>query len=194
MGFYSERHAVAFVHVEKNAGSSIVHSLAKHLDVKHTKQFGFVGPLKGLGGLTVRDYEFHFGRRWLEAKFYFGLSRDPVNHLLSWYYYDPGNVSCFTEWLKLHVEHPFDQYLYFTWCDGSLSNARIFRFEEIESMWSSVQTELNFRGQLLHINKGINKELRKVSNEELYANMPLILERYEKDYKMFGYASPACVS
>ena len=62
MSIMSHKHRFCFIHIEKNAGTSITHALSKALKIPHFKSWRYRGPFKGKGGLRAIDYINLLGR------------------------------------------------------------------------------------------------------------------------------------
>jgi len=99
MSIYSKKYRFCFVHIEKNAGTSIRDALSESLKVKHFKSRSYFGPMRGKGGVTVKEYIDFLGEEEYANHFSFAIVRNPYERMVSWYKYDNFGFDNFEDWI-----------------------------------------------------------------------------------------------
>lgn len=176
-----------FVHVPKTAGTSIEQTLCE--------------PGRKVGGHTTAAQFKNYFPAEFESYFKFAFVRHPLSRFLSAYAYlrsapvykalnnaivhkchSPENLAALLlaspEKFK-DVEHFRPQHFYL--CDDqSVLLVKVFRFEQIEKEWQTIQEKLDIRRPLPRL----NPSRKPVSTPAL---IPLIRQIYKRDFELFGY-------
>lgn len=184
MSIFSEKKKFLFIHIEKNAGTSVIKTISKGLKIRWTKDFFYRGPFKGDSGLFLSEYEKFYGRKELESWYKFCVSRDPIERMVSWYNYNGYKKGSFTNWLNWFCEEKYDQINYIRYIDGSIGINEIFKISEINEKWNIIQNKLNFSKKLLIKNKSKKSFSKKYITE---IEKKIIFDRFNEDYVFFNY-------
>lgn len=184
MSIFSENKQFLFIHIEKNAGTSVIKTISKGLKIRWTKDFFYRGPFKGDSGVFLSRYEQHFGREKLDRWYKFCISRDPIDRMISWYNYNGYKKGSFNFWMNLFLHEKFDQINYIKYNDGTIGINQIIKIEELKSKWHIIEKKLNFKKNLLTKNKSkVIFEKKHITQRE----RKIIFDRFHNDYIFFNY-------
>lgn len=184
MSIFSENKKFLFIHIEKNAGSSLVNAMSKGLKIKWTKNFFYFGPFKGDSGIFLSKYEKYFGKENILNWYKFCISRNPLDRMISWYNYNGFRYGSFHLWMYKFFDQNFDQINYIRYENGEIGIDEVFKLEEISTKWAIIEKKLNFKSSLPHKNSSLKLINRNDINIKQKKN---IYERFYKDYKFFEY-------
>jgi len=191
---YNDRYRIIFVHIPKNAGTSILSLLAggRNLPQEHTvyREFQKADPARYARYLS------------------FAVVRNPWDRLLSAYAYlkaggnggtDAAFCAAFNtevrdfrqfvcEWLdcdRIHTVRVLNpQYPYVCDQDGVLQVARIIRFERLEQELPGLLTEKGITGTLPRINRSERGDYVSYYDDASAARVAAL---YRNDVERFGY-------
>lgn len=191
---YMHRHRCIFIHIPKNAGSSILSSL------------GHVG---GRDHVEWRHYR-GCNSRWFESYFKFAICREPFARLYSAYSYalKGGNQSSndvelknyiaensngYDDFVKRILQNDFinenvlfkQQYLFICTRDLSLVVDKVLRFETLTEDWNKLAKEKGLPQTLPTVNAVSSTEAEIPALSE--SAIEKVKELYAKDFKIFGY-------
>ena len=182
MSIMSQEHRFCFIHIEKNAGTSITYALSKAFNIPHFKARRYSGPFKDKGGLRAIDYIDYFGREVYDSFFSFAFVRNPYERLVSWYSYDNLGLPSFEyffEYIRL------DQMTYLVDEIGEVAVDFIGRFENLQEDFYKVCDQL-------HI-PNVNLPKKNVSKRRAYREYytdkttSLVQKRLSRELELFGY-------
>lgn len=188
MSVVNDKHKHSFIHIPKCAG----HSMQSEKWVGNTCH------------TTVK--EFIENSEWREDYFSWTFVRNPLDRLLSSYFWVKREKYVFSDWHRqLTREHCKDfntfvhwlnnanieedillkpQYLHVTYDDVIKVNF-IGRFENLSKDWSYVTNKvIGKKIKLLHKNKTNHKHYMEYYNKEL---IQIVYNKYKKDFKLFNY-------
>ena len=186
MSIMSHEYRFCFIHVEKNAGTSITHALSKALKIPHFKSRRYSGPLKGRGGLRAIDYINLLGRERYDSYFSFAFVRNPFDRLVSWYCYDNLGLPSFEAWLEYFFEYvKLDQMAYLVDEKGEIAVKFIGRFENLQEDFNKVCDMLG----IPHIRLSRKNVSRRRHYREYYTEKTLqfVKEKLSQEIELFGY-------
>ena len=173
-----DSHKVIFIHIPKNAGTSIETYFANDsFRIQPTKH------------ADIHEIKRKFKNSYNNYK-KFTIIRNPYDKMVSWYFYlkrnlgENYNVIEFNEWIKdtskfWHVNDPVS-YLkpQFEWIDNTVE---IIKFENINEELN------NFFGEKINLpitNKSNRNHYLEYYNEN---SLDIIYNRYKKDFKKYNY-------
>lgn len=190
---YMHKHKCLFIHIPKNAGTSILSSLGHSRGRDHVEWRHYVGA----------------NPKWFENYHKFAICRHPMDRLLSAYQYAKrgGNKSPQDMRLKKYIDEHSDSFISFVdrvldWTfiqenllfkpqylfvyDGeeNIKVDTLLRFESLSEDWRILAEKLGVKQTLGKENTSANVSLPELS-ELLSAK---VNELYEKDFRLFGYA------
>ena len=201
----SRRHKFIFIHIYKNAGSSITAALKPFCINKHEKKVNRILRRYGITYLEPQPYRMHItaeeliseiGEKQFNSYFSFGIVRNPW----SW------NTSLYTFTLKnkKHHEHEhvknlgsFENYIHWR-CnqsvklqkdfvysqDGDLLVDFIGRFETLENDFKKVCDHIGIEARLPKLNISNEKSYREFYTAE---TADLVRKKFSEDIAMFDY-------
>ena len=187
MSIYSVKYKFCFIHIEKNAGTSIRDALSKSLKIKHFKSRFYFGPMRGRGGQTARDYISALGKEKYEDFFSFAIVRNPYARLVSWYKYDSFGFDNFEDWLKYFFENvEGKQTDYLRDFSGNIAVDFIGRLENLQSDFDTITRRIGIDPIILERK---NVSTKKVSYREFYSTKLRDIVEYElkEELDMFDY-------
>lgn len=188
MSVINDKHKHSFIHIPKCAGNSM--QSEKWVGNKcHT---------------TVKD--FIENNTWREDYFSWTFVRNPLDRLLSSYFWVKREKYVFKKWHdELRQEHCEDfstfvhwlndanieddvllkpQHLHITY-DGSIKVNFVGRFENLSEDWSYVTNKvIGKKITLSHKNKTNHKHYTEYYNKEL---VEIVHSKYKKDFEVFNY-------
>lgn len=196
MSIMSHKDKFFFVHIEKNAGSSITKFLKKNLqDSLHFKDREYDGPFKGMGGITANEYINKFGKDMWEEYFSFCIVRNSWDRIVSWYKYDQSywleqygyRKLSFDSWLELFEEnYGLNQLRFFKSESGKNMVDFIGRYENLEEDFSFICNKLNIQNaKLPHINR--TKDRNHYSSFYTKKTKDFVFECCREEIEMFNY-------
>ena len=196
-----DEHKVIFVHIPKNAGTSIKKLLLEEKEFKNRKSFWKHETIYDIKKDNINAYN-NYKK--------FAIVRDPYSRMVSWYSYMGGylanndllntyqwngkdyeivetekpNINGF----KAFVKDPFDQYPHlkfknllepqFKWVDETVT---ILKYENIEEELKEFFGE---KIDLQIINKTIHDDFSVYYDKE---SLDIVYNRYREDFKRFNY-------
>lgn len=177
MSLISESHNFIFIHIPKNAGSSIRKALNKYARpflYEHEK---------------AESIKCHIGTKFYDY-FRFAVIRNPWARLASMYNYllnigsNQVKNKTFKDYLRINCENPDTQYSYIFGREGIYVDF-LLRFENLQNDFDSLCKTLSMAAELPLINySNIN------SYEKMYdvQSIEQVQSAYMDDIKNFGYA------
>ena len=173
-----EEHKTIFVHIPKNAGTSIETYFANGSVRIQPEKHADIYEIKKKFKNSYNNYK------------KFTIIRNPYDKMVSWYFYlkrnlgENYNIIEFNEWIKdpskfWHINDPIS-YLkpQFEWIDDTV---RIIKFENIDKEINEFfEKEIN----LSIINKSNHDHYSTYYNKE---SLNIIYNRYKEDFKKFNY-------
>lgn len=200
----SDKHNFIFIHIEKTAGTSLMETLAKHVDDLRPLCYKHDGTTEGISEL---------GKEKWETYFKFAFVRNPWDRLLSWYSmfkntpekttvfreYIYANADSFEGFLKNCTDFVEDeehgnqsivknQYEYLIDDKGELSVDYIGRFETINESVKEVFGKIGIDQNIVlpRVNHAsVHRHYSTYYTPEL---VTLVREMYALDIDKFGYA------
>ena len=189
MSVMSDKYKFFFVHIEKNAGTSIC-SMFKKLDkVEYLKDFKFRGT-KVYGSVRATDYIDYFGDHKWDEYFSFCFVRNPWDRMVSWFSYlqrhknPPKN---FKKWLK---EYNFKgneiQTNYFMTDKNKILVDFVGKFENLKNDFDKVLEKIGLSNdkKLTIENTSKHKPYVEYYDDE---SKNIIKSRCFKEIEMFNY-------
>lgn len=187
MSIYSKKYRFCFIHIEKNAGTSIRDALSKSLKIRHFKSKLYFGPMRGKGGQTARDYIDILGEKEYADYFSFAIVRNPYARLVSWYRYDNFGFNNFEDWLHYFFENiEGKQTDYLKDYHGNIAVDFIGRMENLQTDFDLITKKIGV-GSIDLGRKNVNKS--RVHYKEFYsAELRDLVEReLKEELDMFNY-------
>lgn len=184
-----------FIANSKTASTSIEKALVGHAEIQRggTPQRKHI-----LLRAALREYDFLFGREGYGAGgfFKFGVMRDPVEWIQSWYRYRKGNKvayrlaegTSFADFWQDWLANPAKsgkkrlQSNAFTRMNGTLIADYIIPFPDLESQFATIMQGLGIDAKLAHQNVSKIRELDAPPSEEL---MTEIHAYFAEDYAIY---------
>lgn len=192
---YMHKYKCIFIHIPKNAGSSVMRLL------------GDEG-----GRFHVESSYYQQANAYFYNKYHsFAFTREPIERLYSAYKYvlKGGNQRSEDIALANHVkarccdfsdfidnllcadfimQQPLfkPQYLFVYTRNLQLNVDTLIKLTELTTVWPAFSTNLGIPSQLLHVNKTAKQVMPKLTTEQL----DKIAQLYKYDYKLLGYPLP----
>ena len=176
-----EKHKTIFIHIPKNAGTSISTYFGP---VKHTK-----GEQIASKHDTIKEIKSKFPAKYTNYK-KFAIIRNPYDRMVSWYFYLNGKAKVrpidtpppFQQWIKNPMKFFFDPKRFLdpqhTWIDDTVS---IVKYENLNK-------ELNkFFGEKIDlsiVNNSNHEHYLSYYNEE---SLNIVYNKYKEDFKKYNY-------
>lgn len=206
----SRQHKFIFIHIYKNAGTSIADALLPYGMTNFQRKFntllkGWAEPIYRRIKVYPQPFTYHIkakelveklGRETFDSYFTFAFVRNPWDWLLSQYKY-----------IITHREHhlnkkirklkDFEEYVYHVaqgdggcqkeWIyseDGEQLVDYIGRFENLEMDFNYICTQIGISAKLPHLNISTAGSYKSHYNETM---RELVRERFKPDIEIFGY-------
>jgi hypothetical protein len=197
----SHKHKFIFVHIPKNAGSSMEICLGGYKDEKK-----LWGTEKGvvLQHLTACELQEKIGDQVFNDYFKFSFVRNPFSKCLSEYFWEKTYLNeslNFNDWVKLKLgdlinhsenntkirrqKHNLEQYKFiYDALDNCLVDF-VGRFENLQQDFNTICDKIGIpRQQLPHKLKSKHKHYTEYYDDE---TKQIVAEKYAKDIEYFGY-------
>ena len=163
-----DKHKTIFIHIPKNAGTSIKNFFSKDKD-KLCIPLGKINKHDTIYQVKLKEPKLYSSFRK------FAVVRNPYDRALSWYSYLKGKKDEFKEWLKNPTHKLESQH---TWVDETVF---IIKYENLNE-------ELNeFFGEEIDLpitNKSDHDHFLNYYDEE---SSDIIHDRYKEDFKKYNY-------
>jgi hypothetical protein len=182
----SNKHKFCFIHIERNAGTSIRDALSRTLKIPHFKSFWYLGPMRGKGGQRAIDYINLLGRKRYDSYFSFAFVRNPYDRLVSWFSYDNFGTNTFEEWLDYFFKHvKLDQMAYLADEKREIAVDFIGKFENLQKDFNKVCDELS----IPHIKLPVKNKSKRRPYRKYYTDgtLEFVREKLAEEIDFFDY-------
>ncbi len=207
----SQEHNFLFVHVPKNAGSSIHRVLSpycmqaqkKYPEKLLTKlHLDFDWQRHHFGGhASLREAEKHIPAELFSQLYRFAVVRNPWDSMVSHYHFAQqrrghwwsrarANRLSFSDFLRFADGRrnrpgcPYVQIPFLTLQDGSLGVHRLLRFENLSEDWATLMEELQLSVELPRVNTSKHVDYREFYND---ADREYVARQWQEDIDAFDY-------
>ena len=182
----SKKHKFCFIHIEKNAGTSIRDAISSALKIPHFKSFWYFGPMRGKGGQRAIDYINLLGKEKYNTYFSFAFVRNPYDRLVSWFKYDNFGINTFEEWIYFFFGNiKLNQIAYLIDDKGEIRVDFIGKFENLEEDFNKVCDRLDVRHIKLPVkNKSKGRHYREYYTDKTFE---LVRKKLAEEIELFDY-------
>ena len=202
---YSKKYNFCFVHIPKNAGSSIRAALDPYISKTSTMYIGKISRLLNLdlpfgiidpfAHATASECKLYFGNKWNNMNT-FAVVRNPWDWQVSFYVYV--RRSTVHKQHELFKSMTFDQFIDFRKSEYQTQSSFIvdprtnksivsdvIKYENLEEEFNALSAKLGIKVDLPH--KNVSK---KKSYKDFYSTKTIeaVEEIYQEDIKRFGYS------
>lgn len=206
----STKHKFIFVHIPKNAGSSLTKALEEHIHETDKKHFSRSQETKhqSIQEIFSRKNQLNFFKKIrpknaIEKYYIFAVVRNPFDRVVSLYHYlmktkirkEIDGINSFEDFVyniknkdswvhSMHTLKP--QFEYVVNNKGENIVDRICYFESLNEDLKKVESDLNITLNVPHKNESDHKSyLDYYKNSDL---ADIVFKHYEKDFEFFGYS------
>lgn len=196
MSIISAKYKFIFVHIEKNAGTTISRALCSDPGIIYQRAKKLRGKKVYGGDFSARQYIKLYGIDVWNEYNSFCIIRNPWDRMLSWFHYLKRkraipNTSVFYDWLSDYDFQSKDNQLSMISDDnGNIIVKRIARYENLNSDCQDILTDFN-----IFINPFVrhHNASRTIKDKENWRDeydtkaKDLVYRRYKKEINLFGY-------
>jgi hypothetical protein len=199
----SHKQKFIFIHIPKNAGTTIEWCLFGH-DKKEENLYGVHGGIV-LQHLKANELQETVGNEIFKTYFKFSFVRNPFSKCVSEYFWEINHLGehlNFRSWVKLKLpnliktsennnirrirqKHNLEQYKFLYNAQGGLIVDFIGKIENLQEDFNKICDEIGIpKQQLPYTNKSKHKHYTEYYDDE---TKQIVAEKYAKDIEYFGY-------